>query len=68
MEKLFHCTWTDKDKKAVNSYDQDEREEPIKFFNENNGYTKEDIEEINHLEPGQTFNCEYGNHSVKRIK
>lgn len=68
MKKIFHCIWTHKDSQAVNSYDEDEREEPAAFFSEDNGYTKEDIEEINKLSVGKTYNCEYGNHSVRRIQ
>jgi hypothetical protein len=68
MEKLFHCAWTDKDKKAVNSYDHEEREEPLEFFSEDNGYTRRDMEVINKIEPGDTYNCEYGNHTVRRVK
>ena len=67
MEKIFYCIWSNKDKKANNSYDPTEREEMIHFFNEDNGYTKEDIKSINELEKGEIYNCEYGNHSIERI-
>lgn len=68
MEKTFYCIWTDKDENAINSYDHNEGQELITFFTEDRGYTKPDIEAINSLVLGQTYNCEYGNHSIERVK
>ena len=67
MEKLFFCIWTDQDKRAANSYDYRETEEPINFFTTGRGYSKEEIDSINTLQVGQIFNCEFGNHYIRRI-
>lgn len=68
MEKLFYCIWTDRDDKAINSYDHKEAQEPVNFFSEDRGYTKKDIEAINKLDIEESHHCEYGNHSIRRIK
>lgn len=68
MEKIFYCLWTDTDKNASNSYDPNEKKVKDSFFTENSGYTKKDIDAINQLAMGESYNCEYGNHIVKRIQ
>lgn len=68
MEKQFYCTWSDSDKKAMNSYNHSERVVKADFFSEDNGYTTIDLDAINQLKKGEVYNCEYGNHKVERVQ
>ena len=65
--KEFECKWGSWDPKAVNSYDDKVSLEREKFFSGDNGYTEIDIKSIQALEKEESYTCEYGNHTIKRL-
>jgi hypothetical protein len=68
MDKVFVCKWGDWDEFAMNSYQPKTLEVDLTFFSDGNGYEEEDIEAVQTLEVGQTYDEVYGNHTITRIK
>lgn len=64
-EKNFTAKWGDWEP-GQHSYPDNEEIVNSDFFSEDKGYTEEDMKAIDNLQPGDTWNSEYGNHSVRR--
>ncbi|TPE43271.1 hypothetical protein [Pontibacter mangrovi] len=67
-KKKYICRWGDWDERALNTYDDREKEVTQDYFTDQNGYDEEDINAIDMLEVGEQYDVGSGNQIVERIK